>query len=258
MTATAYTGTVEFTSSDSQALLPFKTTLTNGVGNFSTILKNTGTQTLTATDTTNGVITGSAVVDSLAVAPFVQSINLTTPAGPFTPASSVTFTVTFSDSVTGVNAGDFQLALGGTVAATITQVTPVSGAVYTVTVGGITGGGTLGLNLADNGSIRDLAGNLLTQQNATAAFQPQQTFATGVQPNAVVMGDVNGDGIPDLVVANANIDSVSVLLGNGNGTFQAQRTFGTGIDPRSVALGDVNGDGKPDIVVANGYGTRAR
>ena len=57
-------------------------------------------------------------------------------------------------------------------------MTPVSGSVYTVTVSGITGNGTLGLNLVDNGSIRDLAGNPLTQQNAPAAFQAQQTFAT--------------------------------------------------------------------------------
>ena len=42
------------------------------------------------------------------------------------------------------------------------------------------------------------------------------------------MGDVNGDGIPDLVVANQDSDTVSVLLGNGNGTFQAQQTFATG------------------------------
>ena len=62
---------------------------------------------------------------------------------------------------------------------------------------------------------------------------------------------MNGDGKPDLVVANDGSNTVSVLLGNGNGTFQAQQTFATGVDPTSVALGDVNGDGKPDLVVAN-------
>ena len=45
-------------------------------------------------------------------------------------------------------------------------------------------------------------------------------------------------------------NTVSVLLGNGNGTFQAQQTFATGNGPQSVAVGDVNGDGKPDLVVA--------
>ena len=46
-------------------------------------------------------------------------------------------------------------------------------------------------------------------------------------------------------------NTVSVLLGNGNGTFQAQQTFATGYGPISVAVGDVNGDGRPDLVVAN-------
>ena len=40
---------------------------------------------------------------------------------------------------------------------------------------------------------------------------------------------MNGDGKPDLVVANQLSNSVSVLLGNGNGTFQAQITYATGI-----------------------------
>ena len=64
---------------------------------------------------------------------------------------------------------------------------------------------------------------------------------------------MNGDGKPDLVVANYASNTVSVLLGNGNGTFQAQQTFATGTSPIAVAVGDVTGDGKPDIVVANLY-----
>ena len=68
----------------------------------------------------------------------------------------------------------------------------------------------------------------------------------------MALADFNGDGKPDIVVANCMYsDTVSVLLGNGNGTFQAQQTFATGDQPSSVAVGDVNGDGKPDIVVAN-------
>ena len=67
----------------------------------------------------------------------------------------------------------------------------------------------------------------------------------------MALGDVNGDGEADIVVANLGSNTVSVLLGNGNGTFQAQNTFATGSRPYAVALGDVNGDGKPDIVVPN-------
>ena len=55
------------------------------------------------------------------------------------------------------------------------------------------------------------------------------------------MADVNGDGKPDLIVANHKSFKVGVLLGNGNGTFQAQQTFSTGAGsyPVSVAVADL-------------------
>jgi len=73
---------------------------------------------------------------------------------------------------------------------------------------------------------------------------------------------VNGDGKPDLVVANYCASasncvsygpgSVGVLLGNGDGTFQTAVAYGSGgFDAFSVAVADVNGDGKPDLVAAN-------
>ncbi len=87
--------------------------------------------------------------------------------------------------------------------------------------------------------------------NGDGSFQAPQSFATGSGPSLVEFADVNGDGIPDLVVANKVSNTVSVLLGNGNGTFQAQQTFAAGNDLGSVVVGDVNSDGRPDLVVAN-------
>ena len=217
-------------------------------------LKTAGIQTFTATDSVASGISGSAAVSVSSVAssspwPFVQSINRTTPAGPSTSATALVYTVTFSEAVTGVDPTDFQLVLGGTVAATLATVTPVSGAVYTVAVSGVTGNGTLGLNLVDNGSIHDLAGDPLTQQNANAAFQAPLTFAQGAGTRAVAFGDFNGDGKTDLAMVEGN--SVAVLLGNGNGTFLAPQTFAAGLRASSLGVSDVNGDGKTDIVVDN-------
>ena len=80
-----------------------------------------------------------------------------------------------------------------------------------------------------------------------------RSYAAGAGPYSVAAGDVNGDGTLDLVVANSLANSISVLLGNGDGTFQAARTFdaGLGSGPIWVVIADVNGDRKLDILLAN-------
>jgi len=65
------------------------------------------------------------------------------------------------------------------------------------------------------------------------------------------VGDLDGDGKPDLVVGNYISQTVGVLFGNGDGTFQPALTFGAGA--QSVAIADVNGDGRP-VLLAVGNG----
>jgi hypothetical protein len=76
-------------------------------------------------------------------------------------------------------------------------------------------------------------------------------FDTGKGPVAVQQADFNGDGLADIVTANALGNSISVLLNMGNGTFVAHADYPTGKNPRALVVADFNNDGSPDVAVAN-------
>jgi len=118
---------------------------------------------------------------------------------------------------------------------------------------------------AQQGGVLLVSGDNSTvaQSNpANPIFLPPVMYDTsGYDPDSVAVTDVNGDGQPDLIVANLTSDpstgfaasTVSVLLGNGDGTFQPARTFASGGSYlNSLTVADVNHDGKPDILVGNG------
>ncbi len=92
--------------------------------------------------------------------------------------------------------------------------------------------------------------------NGDGTFQPLRTVFAGPAPVAVKVADLNGDGIPDLAVANyTGPGNVSVLLGIGDGTFQTPQSYSAGFALNSLAVVDVNGDGIPDLAAADSYGT---
>jgi hypothetical protein len=131
-----------------------------------------------------------------------------------------------------------------------------------VAVGDFNGDGKPDLALINEGTFQNPGSTVSVLLNTALAgatapsFAPQQTFATGEKPRSVAVGDFNGDGRPDLVIANSYSDTISVLLnttptGATTPSFASQQTFATGRLPLSVAVGDVNGDGKPDLVIAD-------
>ena len=80
------------------------------------------------------------------------------------------------------------------------------------------------------------------------SFASPTTYPVGTQVYDGDLGDFNGDGKPDLAVANNITSNISVLLGNGDGTFGTKTDYDVGQPADGVVITDLNSDGKLDIV----------
>ncbi len=78
---------------------------------------------------------------------------------------------------------------------------------------------------------------------------PALTFAVGTQPRAVAAGDIDGDGDPDLAVANGGDEVCSILLNSGAGIFLPAAPVSAPGAPRGIALADLDSDSLPDLVI---------
>lgn len=87
--------------------------------------------------------------------------------------------------------------------------------------------------------------------SGTGVFGSATDYATPSGPLGVCSGDLNGEGFPDLVSANASAGNLSVRLAIGDGTFGTSNLYAVGSGPRSVTACDLNGDGYLDLAVAN-------
>jgi hypothetical protein len=83
-------------------------------------------------------------------------------------------------------------------------------------------------------------------------LQPPTPIGDVASPNEP--GDFNNDGFPDAATANVADNTVSILLGNGDGTFEPQQVVAVGGGPHGLAVLDADGDGDPDIATANTSG----
>jgi len=97
------------------------------------------------------------------------------------------------------------------------------------------------------------ASNLAVMVNTNGVLGMPTFIESGVDGEyALNSGDMNNDGISDLVVGGQDSQQIIVLLGNGDGTFTAQAAQDAGGAVWKLVLGDVNGDGKLDVAAVNG------
>lgn len=122
-----------------------------------------------------------------------------------------------------------------------------------IAAGDLNGDGIPDLVVTDMNNGAPTPGNLtILLGKGDGTFTPTAASpVTGSIPYSVAITDLNGDGKPDLVTADAGSNSLTVLLGNGDGTFGAPLSPAAGTDPIFAAIGDFNGDGIPDVAAAN-------
>jgi alpha-tubulin suppressor-like RCC1 family protein/Zn-dependent metalloprotease len=138
---------------------------------------------------------------------------------------------------------------------------PGSYSPFGLAVADVDGDGRLDIVVSDyDESIVSVYRNTCTPGNISSnAFATRVDFATGAQPLGVEVRDLDGDGKPDLLVANSGDGTVSILRNTGvmgsltTNSFAPKVDMATGSGCEGVAVGDLDGDGKPDVVTAN-YG----
>lgn len=95
-----------------------------------------------------------------------------------------------------------------------------------------------------------------TSVNGLISLAPQVKLPTGVVPYSVALGDLNGDGKQDIVIANSGVGSYNISIlentsSSGVISFVQKGQYTTGANPNKVSISDFDGDGRPDIAVVN-------
>ena len=271
-------GTVQVVGTDASGFTPGTATLKLGFapGTYSvTAYYNSNTQfqgsqsgpqqlTVTGTEPTNTTLIPTLDGSNYDFAAWVFGYGLPLPTG----------MVSLTEVSTGINLGSLELGPPGMgtpnyfflVPPLVTSPPPTFPAgsrPIAIAIGDFNGDGCPDLAVADQNistSLPSVVSILLGEfdavhQTCTGMFLPPVPYQVGKFPEAIALGDFNGDGTLDLAVSCYDTSSIAVLYGKGDGTFTEPATSLSPTNaPDAIAVADFNGDGLPDIATADEQG----
>ncbi len=209
-----------------------------------------GTYTVTIRDNNSCPVTTSFTITEQIVPKIANISQLNAPIG-----ATLTLTGTGFNTTAANNVVFFGATAAIPTAATTTSITvtvPLGATYGPISVLNTTNGLSGSSILYFNPTFSPNKGGI-----AFADLDPKKDFATGYNPFSLAIGDLDGDGKPDLAIANSSSNTVSVLRNTSSnglitaGSFANKVDFATGAYPRSVAIADLDGDGKPDLAITN-------
>src|SRR5205085_1725885 len=203
----------------------------NGATNNTYVATASGNYTVVVT--TNGCSSAASAATTVAFAATLGNYPNTSVALGANTTITPDAAPTNATSVNVQTSTNFKGTLSVNPASGVVRVTNASTpGVYTVTVRAFN---SLGVSTTKTFQLTVSAGAACA---GASIFTNQPDVSSGSGPRSVAIGDFNGDGKQDLIVANYSAASVSILLGDGAGNFSSAPVINVGSNPSSIAVGD--------------------